>query len=274
MKIILAFVLTILVFLPAASPSLAEAELDMQTEAGIREYLAGEWQFYDPEHLGYNSCRMVIHEDMDVEFVFYDSVTYEPTGEYNGQFAFDRIYADAAEAPDLLCLELTDGSKLLGGDFFFLHRTIYDGRRVMALFSAGNGGRVFDLLDVPDENGWGCAPVEMLFTKDTGEEYDLAPQRDAEFYAVYWGGYEHVSIWLDDIDWPPHGDYDREELGSDSWYQYLTTRYDNEVPVSVVYVLPENRMQAAGSDLRYGEVYLVNTDEHGEIANMRLANEE
>jgi len=290
MKMVFAFILAVLVFISAASLGLAEAggnmhleeqtesfpiDLpDMQTEAGIREYLAGEWYFYDPAYLGYKSCRMVIHEDMNVEFVFFDSVTYEPKGEYNGQFAFDRIYADASEAPDMLCLEFTDDSKLLGGDFFFLHRTVYDGRRVMSLFSVGNGGCVFDLLDPSEENRWGYAPVEMLFIKDTGEEYDLAPRRTAEFYAVYWGGYESVSIWLDDIDWPLPGGYDLEEIGSDSWYRYLTTRYNNEVPVSVIYVLPEDRTQAADGDLHYGEVYLVNTDEHGEITYMRLASEE
>jgi hypothetical protein len=290
MKRVLAFGLAILVFFPAVSLGLAEAEASthleeqaksfpiklpvMQTEAGIREYLAGEWLFYDPAYLGYNSCRMVIDDDMNVEFDFLDSLSYEPKGVYNGQFTFDRIYADAHEAPDLLCLELAVGSELLGGDFFFLHRTISGGRCVMSLFSAGNGGCVLDLLNSSDADGWGYAPVEMFFIKETGEEYDLAPRRNAEFYAVYWGGHEHVSIWLDDIDWPPPGDYDLEEIGSESWYRYLTTRYDNEVTVSVAYVLPQDRKQAAGGDLRYGEVYLVNTDEYGEITNMRLASEE
>ena len=80
-----------------------------------------------------------------------------------------------------------------------------------------------------------------------------------------------MSVWLDDIDWPPPGNYDPEEIGSDSWYRYLTTRYNNAMPVSVPYVLPEDRSQAAGGDLRYGEVYLVNTDINGEIVHMRLA---
>ena len=287
MKRALTLMLAILVFLTIASLGLAEAEdsmrseeqaesfpiglPDMQTEAGIREYLTGEWNFYDHAFLGYNACRMIIDKDMNVELEFFDSQTYGPKGKYGGQFTFDRIFAAAHEAPDLLCLELTDGSTMLGGDFFFIHRTIYDGLRVMSLFSAGNGGCVFDLLDPSDEDGWGECPVEMLFIKDTGEENDLAPRRDAEFYAVYWGGYEHVSIWLDDIDWPPSGDYDPEEIGSDSWYRYLTTRYDNEVPFSVAYVLAEDLMQTLGGELLVGTVYAVKTDEHGEIISMRTA---
>ena len=68
-----------------------------------------------------------------------------------------------------------------------------------------------------------------------------------------------MSIWLDDIDWPAPGDYDLEQIGSDSWYRYLMTRYDNEIPVSIVYVLAKDLTQAIGGNLRHGEVYLVNT---------------
>jgi len=98
MKMVLAFVLAILVFLPTASLGLAEAGRnkhleeqtesfpidlpDMQTEAGIREYLAGEWYYYDPAYLGYNSCLMVIDEDLDAEFEFRDNLTNEVKGHY------------------------------------------------------------------------------------------------------------------------------------------------------------------------------------------------
>ena len=293
MKMVLALALAVLVFLSMGAPVQAMAEgnvsvaeqaesfptqlPDMRTEAGIRAYLAGEWHFYDDAFPGNKACHMVIDEGLHAEFVFTSRITDEIIGTYGGQFSFDRVFAGAQEAPDLLCLELTDDT-LLGGDFFFLHRTICDGSRILSLFSAGNGGCVFDLPDpfmfVEDESGWGYAPVEILLAKDTGEEYDPAPRQSAEFYAVCWGECGQENIWLDDIDWPPPGDYVLEEIGSDSWYRYLTTQYANEVPVSVAYVLPGDRAQAVGGDLRYGEVYLVHTDEHGKITNMRLASEE
>ena len=211
MKMVPAFLLAalfaVLVFLPAASTVQTEAGdntgaaqwQNLHTEAGIREYLAGEWHFYDTMALGYDSCRMVIAEDLSAEFEFYSGPANQIKGYDSGQFSFDRIYADAHEAPDLLRLELPDGSIPLGGDFFFLHRTVFDGRRVMSLFSAGNGGCVFDLLGPSDEDGWGDCPVEILFTKDTGEEYHLAPRLNAEFYAVCWGYSDtEEDIWLDD----------------------------------------------------------------------------
>ena len=227
MRMIRAFAMLTLFFLftvTAVQAELFPTQLpDMQSEQGIREYLVGEWNFYDSTFPNYKSCRMVIDEDLNVEIAFQSGISDELWGSYSGQFSFNRIFADAHDAPDLLCLELSD-STLLGGDFFFLHRTVVDGYRVMSLFSAGNGGCVFDFLDPEVEDEWGSCPVEIRFYQETGGEYDLLPQRNAKINAVYWGGYEHVSIWLDDIDWPSPGNYNLEQIGSDSWYRYLTTR--------------------------------------------------
>ena len=245
--------------------------LKMNTEAGIREYLAGEWRFYDTACLGYDSCRMVIDEDLNVEFEFYSGLTNKFKGDYCGQFSFDRIFADAHEAPDLLCLELSGGGMLQGGEFFFLHRTVFEGRRVMSLFSAGNGGCVFDLLDPSEEDGWGVCPIEIQFTKEAGEEYHLAPRLNAEFFAVCWGYSDaEEGIWLDDIHWPLPGPYDPEQIGSDTWYRYLTAKYDNEMPVSVLYALADDRALMSDGDLCHGQVYRVKTNEHGKIVDMRL----
>jgi len=246
---------------------------DMNTEAGIREYLVGEWHFYDSSFPGYKSCRMVIDEDLNAEFTFYSGLEDELRRFYSGQFSYDRIYADAHEAPDLLCLELSD-SMLLGGDYFFLHRTVVDECRIMSLFSAGNGGCVFDFLDQSVEDGWGNSPVEIRFYTDTGEEYQLAPRLNAAFHAVYWGyGDAEEGMWLDDIHWPPPGPYDLEQIGSDTWYRYLTTSYDNELPVSVVYATTDDMVVENDGDLRDGEVYLVKTNEHGAIVSMLLVSE-
>ena len=245
---------------------------DMHTEAGIREYLVGEWHFYDSAYPAYKSCRMTIDEDLNAEFAFYGGLTDGPRGNYSGRFSFDRIFADTHETPDLLRLELSD-SVLLGGDFFFLHRTVVDGHRIMSLFSAGNGGCVFDLLDPSVEDGWGSCPVEIRFSKDTGEKYQLTPRLSAAFYAVYWGHTEEEGIWLDDIHWPPPP-YDLEQIGSDTWYRYLTTRYENELPASVVYATADDMALENAGETRDGEVYLVTTNEHGEIISMRLVGEE
>ena len=78
-------------------------------------------------------------------------------------------------------------------------------------------------------------------------------------------------LWLDDIQWPPPGPYDPEEIGSDAWYRYLTTRYDNELPVSAAYPAADDMAPENGDPLLDGEVYLVETNERGEIIRMRLA---
>jgi len=244
---------------------------DMQTEAGIREYLTGEWRFYDPTNFGYNSCRMLIDKEMNVEFEFYDGVSNAPKGIHTGIFTYGRIFASANDAPDIIRLELADDGTMLGGDFFFVHRTIFDGRCVMSLFSAGNGGCVLDLLDQSDENGWGICPVEMYFTKETGGEYQPPLRMSAEFHAVYWGGYEHGIMWLDDIDYDRESfsGYDLEEIGSFTWYRYLITAYDNEIPVSAEYMLSDDLASAIGGDLRIGDVCLVKTDEHSGIIDIQ-----
>jgi len=247
---------------------------NMNTEADIREYLAGEWYFHNTSDRDYSSCRMVIDKNLKAEFFFADG-NKKSKGHFIGQFSFNRIYAEAHEAPDLLCLELPGNSKVLGGDFFFLHRTVFDKRRVMSLFSAGNGGCLFDLLDQSSQDEWGgISPVEMLFIKKTGEEYQLAPRANAEFYAVCWGespSRQNRAIWLDDIQWPPPGPYDIEEIGSDTWYRYLTTKYNNKTPISVPYLMADGMKIQGGGDLRQGEVYLVKTNARGEISSMRKA---
>lgn len=290
MKKVFSFILAVLVFLSAASLAQAEAgngtDMEaqamplliqlpgMDTEAGIREYLTGEWHFYDSAFPGYKSCRMVIDEDLNVELAIYSGLQGELRGEYSGRFSFDRVYADTHEAPDLLCLGLAD-SALLGGDFFFLHRTVVDGCRIMSLFSAGNGGCIFDFLDSSVEDEWGNCPVEIRFYQETGEEYQLAPQRNAEFYAVFWGyGKAEEGFCLDDIHWPPPGPYDFEQIGSNAWYRYLTTRYDNEKPVSVAYDIAKDMTLENDGELRDGDVYLVKTNEQGEIIHMQLVRED
>ena len=247
---------------------------DMNTEAGIREYMAGEWHFLNTSDLDYYSCRMIIGKDMKVEFEFSDGKKVKER--VTGQFYFNRIriYAGVNEAPDVLHLELTNYKWKDGGDFFFLHRTVYDKRRVMSLFSAGNGGCLFDdSLVPPVKDGWRGCPNEMVFVRETGEEYELAPRANAEFYAVYWGrsnSHPKNAVWLDDIKWPPPGPYDIEEIGSDTWYLYLTTKYDNETPISVAYVIADGTKTEG--DLRQGEVYLVKTNGRGEIIKMQKAN--
>ena len=115
----------------------------------------------------------------------------------------------------------------------------------------------------------------MLFVKDTGEEHHFAPQLNAEFYAVCWGYRDtEEGIWFDDIHWPPPGPFDPEQIGSDAWYRYLTTRYDNEMPVSVAYAIANDVTPRNGHNSRVGAVYLVKTNEHGEIISMRLMSEE
>ena len=46
------------------------------------------------------------------------------------------------------------------------------------------------------------------------------------------------------------------------------------MPVSVIYALADDMALKSDGDLCRGEVYLVKTNEHGEIVNMQLVSEE
>ena len=250
---------------------------NMKTEADIREYLPGEWNFVNTSDGDYYSCRMVIDKNLKAEIEFYDPTAAEgkkSKRKVTGQFSF-VTWPDtgAHEAPDALGLELSNFPGR--DDLHFLHRTVFDKRRVMSLFYAGNGDCLFDLLDSSGRYEWGgTAPAEMVFFQETGEEYDFAPRANAEFYAVCWGygkSRQEGVIWLDDIKWPPpHVSENFDPLYSgEKYYLYETTRYDNETPVSVAYAMADGMKIEGGGDLRYGKVYLVKTNGRGEIANMK-----
>ncbi len=233
------------------------SKIDFNSEEGIREYLIGEWIF-DDSYKTQIICNMNIDESLNVSLSFVDSYTNESSGDYTGEIKFDRIYASEDEAPDLISIELID-SDYPGGDFFFLHRTIYNEKRVMSLFFAGNGNSIFDLLG-PD--GYEYSPTEIVFEKITGEKSGIKPRKDDDFYAVFWGHDEkYESIWLDDVWWTPQEDDDFAAL-----YPNEMTNYEDDVQESVLYnIAADQVLDILGDDMFPGQVYYVVTDKKGDI---------
>lgn len=276
-RIFTVLVLTLICVACIYTPSMAAAKMqpNIKTETGIREYLVGEWHFLNTSNKEFYSVRMDIDKDLKVQFDFtISSRTKEKNARdvISGQFSFDR-YDEKAPVPDMLHLELTSEKNLPGGDFFFVHRTIFEGSYAMSLFSAGNGGCILDLLDPNGEKWGGMCPSEMIFIKKTGEEYDVTPKANAEFYAAFWGRgkTDPDAIWLDDITWPPAplpGNYNPFYDG-ESWYRFLTTKYKNETPISVAYTAADGMRIEGGGGLRQSEAYLVKTNGSGEITAMR-----
>ncbi len=229
--------------------------LDLDTEKGIREYLVGEWVF-EMWYLSDVVCNMRIDKDLNATLSFYDPYTDENNGDYKGKIAFDRIYADPNEAPDLLCFEL-DGD-YPGGDFYFLHRTIYDGKRVMSLFPASNGNNIFDMLGTEDNP---YLADDIVFEKVTGEESQLHPYKNKEFYAFCWGvDDDEKKLWIDDVLWTSQDDnYAR-------MYPPQMANFKNDIRESVFYsIAPDRIMDVLEYEIYQGNVYLVRTNEHGEI---------
>ena len=171
-------------------------QIDLASEEGIREYLTGEWIF-DKKHISYVVCKMSIDEELMVNFSFHDTYANELKGDYKGQIKFDRQYANLDEAPDLLTIELMD-TDYPGGDFFFLHRTIYDGKVAMSWFFAGNGNCIFDML--ADIDNFEYAPGEIIFEKVGGEESQLPLRKNETFHGVFWGKEaKGEGLWIDDV---------------------------------------------------------------------------
>ena len=50
---------------------------NMKTEAGLREYLAGEWNFVNISDNDYYSCRMLIDKNLKTEIEFYGPAAAE-----------------------------------------------------------------------------------------------------------------------------------------------------------------------------------------------------
>ena len=251
---------------------------DMNTEEGISEYLAGEWNFQNTSDRKYISCRMVIDVNLNAKLEFYGYHTdkgKEVKRVFTGKISFGRLEGAPHESPpDWLHLELNQESEQVGGDYYFLHRTVYDKRCVMSLFYAGNSECLFGLLDPSvgaTGNCWeGDFPDEIVFIKETGEEYHHSPRTNEEFYALFWGQGKDGVIWLDDISWPPSALPDLSLLfEGDRTYIYYTTKFDNETPVSIAYGAARDMKTDGGGKLRQGETYLINTNGRGEITKIK-----
>lgn len=237
--------------------SIAPPNLD--SVVGIKEYLIGEWVFNNG-YVSDVSCKMSIDENLNVNLSFYDEYANQAKGDYTGQIKLDRLYANVKEAPDMLRIEL-QGAEYSGGDFFFLHRTIYDGKRVMSWFFADGDNCVFSILG-PD--GYEDVPNEIAFEKVSGEKSRLHPRKNDEFYAVFWGtGPKRQSLWLDDARWTPP-----EEDNFATVYPSEMTFYENDVVESVLYNIAIDQVSdILGDDLFPGSVYFVKTDDKGNIIN-------
>lgn len=235
---------------------------DLSTEEGVKEYLVGEWTASN----SYQSdvvCKMSIDKDLKVELSFIDPTTEESKGDYKGQIELDRIYAEPPSAPDTLRIEL-EGTDYTGGEFFFLHRTIYDGKRTMSWFLANGENCIFEMLG---PEGVGFVPGEIIFEKVTGESSQLQARKNEEFEAVFWGkGADGQSLWFDDAICTPSGADD--ELV----YPRMMTYYENDVLESVLYgIAPDQMSEVLGDDLFQGEVYYVETNEQGQITELMPA---
>lgn len=244
----------------------AEAELsplDLTSEEGIREYLAGEW-FCQIEYMSNIVVNMKIYQDLDVELSFKDSFTEESKGDYKGKIIFDRVYANPDEAPDIISIELDD-SKYPKGDFFFLHRTLYDGKRVMSLFFTGNGKSVFDILIGYDGDDYDYTIEEVMLEKITGEISTGNARKNDAFYAVFWEhGVLYESIWLDDVDWTPSYEDDIPTK-----YPRQMEVYENDKYESILYnVNPDKKFEILGDNMFKGTVYYVETDNNGNLIEL------
>lgn len=237
-------------------------------EENLKDYLVGEWvsdketlSDYLLTHSDIN-CNMTISEDASVSFLFYNRETNDIIGDYSGHITFDRFDKESSVGPDLISIELTDPD-WPGGDFFFKQRTIYDGKRVMSWFPAGNGNCILDLL--ADIDNFEYAPEEVIFEKVTGEKSDLKAQKVNMFYGVYWGlGNDKKSFWLNEVMWTP-----TEEYNPDALYPERMTLYEDDVKESVLYKIAQENMEYILQGPMYaGEVYFVETDENGDIVNI------
>lgn len=232
---------------------------DLKSLEGIREYLAGEWVF--DGRLLYVSdvvCNLTIDEALNFQISFHDTHTDVIKGDYQGKIKLEKENTGPADVPDRLQIELTNSNEL-GGEFFYLHRTLYDGKYVMAWYTTGQQNSIFDLLSSDELVEM---PSEIIFEKKTDVTSKATLRKNAEFYAVYWGkGDQGKSLWLDDVIWTPIEDEDVTPV-----YPPEMTAYQNDSYESVLYrIQPDQINEVMGDDLFPGSVYFVGTDKSGRI---------
>lgn len=237
---------------------------NLETEQGVREYLVGEW-VCEMEYMSNIVANMTIHENLDVELSFYDSFTNKLVADYEGDIVFRRMYRDEEDAPDIISLELNK-EPYIECDYYFFHRTIYDGKRAMSLFFAGLENSAFDIFT--GDNGLEYTMGEVVFEQVTGEVTKAKLRKNDKFYAVFWGhGVHYESIWMDDVEWTP-----REEHYNPN-YPVPMIVHENEEKESVLYnVDQDNKFDILGDDMFKGEIYYVETDEKGIIVELISAN--
>ena len=233
---------------------------DLETEQGVREYLVGDW-VCEIEYMSHIVANMTIHENLDLELSFYDSLTNEPVVDYQGDIMFRRLYRNQDDAPDIITLQLNE-EPYIECDYYFFHRTIYDGKRAMSLFFAGLENSVFDIF--MGDYGYKYTMGEVVFEKVTGEVTKEKPRKNNEFYAVFWGhGVHYESIWIDDVEWEPRYE------GYNPNYPVPMIVHENEVKESVLYKVDENnKFDFLGDDMFKGNTYYVTTDERGYIVEL------
>ncbi|HZJ98732.1 MAG TPA: hypothetical protein VFC79_01925 [Tissierellaceae bacterium] len=233
--------------------------VDFMSEEDVRDYLVGQW-VYDFYYRGDVICIMDIDKDLNVNLSFENFYSDEPKGEYKGKISLERVHSFPSQAPDLISLSLIDTDEP-GGDFYFLHRTIYDGKRVMSWFPASNGNSVFDVLDI--SGGFRSVAEEIIFEKVTGEVSQEEYRKSEDYYVVYWGmGPDNKSMWIDDVSWsPPHEDC------YESLYPRAMNKYTTDLAESVLCnIAPDSISEVLGDDLTRGGVYFIELDENGHIS--------
>ena len=239
--------------------------VDLSTEEGIKDYLVGEWTF-DNEHISQATCKMNIDKDLNLKLSFDNTYTDDLKDDYQGKIILDRQYARPNEVADLIMIELNDDD-WPGGEYFFLHRSNYDGKYLMSLFFAGNGNGIFDMLG--DIDNFEYAPEEIFFEKISGQTSKLGLHKNKEFHAVFWGkGDKEEEFWLDDVLWTPIEEYDPDQKYPDGMINY-----ENSVKESVIYSLLEDNSEhiLMGQNFFQGDVYYVRTDEEGKIIEIEDA---
>lgn len=117
---------------PNPSESATLAPTDLSTEAGVREYLTGEWELAEASDKGM-TARMVIDPDMSVDLTFAAAKTGEVSTHYVGGVSLAWKKNNPPKGPDLVQLQV-GGAERAGGEYMLRHRAIVDGKRVMAWF--------------------------------------------------------------------------------------------------------------------------------------------
>ena len=194
----------------------------LDTQEGIRAYLAGKWTLFDRDS-GKDFGTLTISEDGSFEFV-----RLSDKAEGSGTLYFENVQTEEGERPDGFRMEFSDIGALVPADLEMygnegtsgiFHIGSFGDEDYLYLKEIGNGDSVVSMFAFntdPDPDEIGGWKYDWLFYRPGDGENDAEAIKDESFYAWAWETDDKGDgVWLQPMnghEFETYGDYSNQKF--------------------------------------------------------------